>query len=57
MPKKKQPRKPRLRRVSVRADHRDKPDWDRFAWALLQHTRTLSKPRPEPKRQKGPAGK
>lgn len=56
MPKKKQPRKP-LRRVSVRAEHRDQPDWDRFAWALLQHTKTLSKPLPAPKRRKGGAGK
>lgn len=56
MPKTNQSRR-RLKRVSVRADRRAKPDWDRFAWALLQHTKTLSKPLPTPKRQKGRAGK
>jgi hypothetical protein len=45
----------RLKRVSVRADHRDQPDWDRFAWALLQHTKTLKKPKLPPKRRKGEA--
>lgn len=29
----------RLERVSVRAERRNEPDWDRFAWALLQHIR------------------
>lgn len=43
----------RLKRVSVRAERRDQPDWDRFAWALLQHTKSLKKPKLTPKRGKG----
>jgi hypothetical protein len=36
-------------RVSVRAERRSEPDWDRFAWALLQYTKSLSrKQRPKP---------
>ncbi|HSS34296.1 MAG TPA: hypothetical protein VLL27_13550 [Solirubrobacterales bacterium] len=31
--------KPRLTRVSVEPEERDEIDWDRFAWALLQHCR------------------
>jgi hypothetical protein len=42
MPRKRKPTKKRLQRVLVRAELRDQPDWDRFAWALLQHTRNLS---------------
>jgi hypothetical protein len=42
MPKKRKvSRKPRLTRVSVRAERRDEVDWDRFAWALLQYSRLL----------------
>jgi hypothetical protein len=43
MPKKRKasPRK-RLRRVTIRAERKREPDWDRFAWALLQHARLLS---------------
>jgi hypothetical protein len=41
MPRKKKPRK-RLQRVSVRGELRKEPDWDKFAWALLQHARMLS---------------
>jgi hypothetical protein len=48
-----QPRKPRLKRVSVRPVKHEQPDWDRFAWALLQHTKSLSKPKLAPKRRKG----
>lgn len=48
--------KGRLKRVSIRAEHRDQPDWDRFAWALLQYTRTLSKPKLTPRAQKGKGG-
>ena len=36
-----QPKRPRLKRVSIRADRHDKPDWDRYAWALLQHTKIV----------------
>lgn len=42
MPKKRKSTRKRLSRVSVRAELRDEPDWDRFAWALLQHARILS---------------
>jgi hypothetical protein len=31
----------RLTRVRVRAERRRQPDWDRFAWALLLHTKRL----------------
>jgi hypothetical protein len=42
MPKKRKiSRKPKLTRVSVRAERRDEVDWDRFAWALLQYSRLL----------------
>lgn len=57
MPKRKKPSsRGRLKRVSIRAEHHDQPDWDRFAWALLQHTKALSKPKLAPKRRKGKAG-
>jgi hypothetical protein len=56
MPRKRQTTSRRLKRVSVRAELRDEPDWDKFAWALLQYARLLSadkadtKPgQPEPK--------
>jgi hypothetical protein len=42
MPKKRNTTRKRLERVSVRAELRDEPDWDRFAWALLQYARILS---------------
>lgn len=42
MPRKRKSTKKRLSRVSVRAERRSEPDWDRFAWALLQHARILS---------------
>jgi hypothetical protein len=42
MPKKRKTTRKRLSRVSVRAELRSEPDWDRFAWALLQHARILS---------------
>ena len=42
MPRKRKPTNKRLQRVSVRAELRNEPDWDKFAWALLQHTRILS---------------
>jgi hypothetical protein len=34
--------KKRLTRVSVQAERREKPDWDRFAWALLQYARIVA---------------
>jgi hypothetical protein len=42
MPRKRKPTKPRLQRVSIRAELRQEPDWDKFAWALLQYARLLS---------------
>ncbi len=41
MPKKRKTKK-RLQQVSIRAELRDEPDWDRFAWALLQHAKLVS---------------
>jgi hypothetical protein len=54
MPKRRKSTRKRLERISIRAERREEPDWDRFAWALLQHARILSeskqskkgKPRP-----------
>lgn len=42
MPKKRKAKRKQLKRVSVRAELRDEPDWDKFAWALLQHARIAS---------------
>lgn len=42
MPRKRKTNRQKLQRVSVRAERRDEVDWDRFAWALLQHARLLS---------------
>jgi hypothetical protein len=42
MPSKKKSKRKRLTGVSIRAERRDEPDWDKFAWALLQHARILS---------------
>lgn len=39
MPRKRKPTKKRLKRVSVRAERREQVDWDKFAWALIQHVR------------------
>lgn len=41
MPRKRKTTRKRLERVSVRAERRDEPDWDRFAWALLQYARLV----------------
>ena len=41
MPRQKNIGKKRLTRVSVEAELRDEIDWDRFAWALLQHCRSI----------------
>lgn len=42
-------RRKKVTRVRVRAERRSKPDWDRFAWALLQYTKALNrKVRPKP---------
>jgi hypothetical protein len=42
MPRKRKTTKQKLTRVSIRAERHPEPDWDRFAWALLQYTRLLS---------------
>jgi hypothetical protein len=42
MPQKRKPKRKRLTRVSVEAELREEPDWDRFAWALLQYARILA---------------
>jgi hypothetical protein len=54
MPRKRKTTRKRLERVSVRAELRPEPDWDRFAWALLQYARLLSaNKQAKPKRPKG----
>jgi hypothetical protein len=42
MPRKKSGSRPRVTRVVVRAERQAEPDWDRFAWALLQHVKRQS---------------
>jgi hypothetical protein len=42
MPHKNATKRKRLERVSVEAERREKPDWDRFAWALLQYARIVA---------------
>jgi hypothetical protein len=42
MPKKRKTKRRKLKRVSVRAELRPEPDWDKFAYALLQHTRLVT---------------
>jgi hypothetical protein len=42
MPRKRKTTRKRVQRVAIRAERRSEPDWDRFAWALLQHARILS---------------
>jgi hypothetical protein len=39
MPRKRKSTKKRVQRVSVRAERREQVDWDKFAWALIQHVR------------------
>jgi hypothetical protein len=52
MPKKRKPTKRRLERVSVRAERRSQVDWDKFAWALIQHVRLQQQAAKQPKRKK-----
>lgn len=42
MPRKRKTTRKKLERVRVRAERRQEVDWDRFAYALLQHARLLS---------------
>jgi hypothetical protein len=53
MPRTKPIKRPRLQRVSIKAERHDQPDWERFAFALLQYTKTLSKGPLPPKAGKG----
>jgi hypothetical protein len=53
MPKTNPSKRPRLKRVSIRAERHDQPDWDRFAWALLQHTKAMSQKPLSPRVGKG----
>jgi hypothetical protein len=53
MSKNNQPKRRRLERVSIRAKRHDQPDWDRFAWALLQYTKARSAPKLPSKATKG----
>lgn len=39
MPKRKKKPRPRVKDVSIRVEHRKEPDWNRFAFALLQHAK------------------
>lgn len=48
MPRKRRSTKPRLTRVSVRGELRPEPDWDRFAYALLQHVKRTKSTGPRP---------
>jgi hypothetical protein len=53
MPRKRKTTKGRLQRVSIRAERREEPDWDRFAWALLQYTKIISARQAATKQPKG----
>ena len=52
MPSKRKGKRKRLQRVSVRAERRAEPDWDKFAWALLQHARILAANKDKPGKSK-----
>jgi hypothetical protein len=39
MPKKRKTKRTKLERVSIRAELRAEPDWDRYAFAVLQLAR------------------
>ncbi len=53
MPRKRKTTKPRLQRVSIRAERREEPDWDRFAWVLLQYTKLVSARQAAARKPKG----
>jgi hypothetical protein len=52
MPRKKKTNRRKLERVSIRAERREQVDWDRFAYALLQHARILSEQPTKAKRSR-----
>jgi hypothetical protein len=39
---KRKPKRPKLGRVHVRSERRAEPDWDKFAWTLLQYAKTIA---------------
>lgn len=51
MPNKRKPTRKRLQRVSVRAELRDEPDWDKFAYALLQFAKLKSEQQAKPRKR------
>jgi hypothetical protein len=53
MSSKKRSTKKRLRRVSVRAELREEPDWDKFAYALLQFAKLKSEQQAKPRKRQG----
>jgi len=50
---KKRKSKGRLKRVSIRVEKRAQPDWDRFAFALLQYTKLQSQQKDPSRKPKG----
>jgi len=54
MPRKRKTNRKRLTRVSIRAERREQVDWDRFAYALLQHARLLSEQKQAKRRKSKP---
>lgn len=53
MPKRNnKPRRPRVKDVSIRVEHREKIDWDRFAYATLQHAKNEAAAQAEHKKRK-----
>ena len=55
MPRKRTPTKPRLSRVTIRAERREQVDWDRFAYATLQYAKLVSQD--PPRSAKAPKGR
>jgi hypothetical protein len=51
MPRRRKTTRKKLRRIVVRSERRSEPDWDRFAWALLQHARMVSEAERQGKQQ------
>ena len=47
MPRNRKRKRAKLAGVSVRSERRPEPDFDKFAWALLQYAKTVQQQRPE----------
>ncbi len=45
-------RRPRLQRVKIKVEEKREPDWERFAWAVLQHARIQMEGEQKPPRRK-----